>query len=471
VRFNSLAPTKIRWIRFLFLPLLLAALACQTFWGTSEPSPTIADESRLGIISPTLNSLITQSPTLAPTTTTSQSPSATWTLTPTTIFGDKALQKRVFEDLWQAIHVDYLYPDYNGLDWTAVHPEYLSLIESGLSDDDFYSKMEDLIFRLADEHSIFLRPEAAQEEDSEFFGESNYIGIGVLTSLVPERNRLVIIVVFPNSPAEIAGLQTHDSILAVNGVPVVDDNGSQQDLLRGPEGTRIELTIQSPEQEPRFVQITRSRVTGSIPVPSAQITSPGGKRVGYILLPTFSEDLIDEKMKEALRSLLEGNTLQGLVLDVRQNAGGADTVVRNILSLFTRGRLGYYVDRANKKRAFAVGAKDLQGSSKIPIVVLIGPNTASFGEIFAGVLKEKGRAHLIGEPTEGNIEILWAYQFEDGSRAWIARETFRPANNPEENWELTGIIPSQIVPSNWDEFTLETDPALVAALEYFDDLD
>ena len=114
-----------------------------------------------------------------------------------------------------------------------------------------------------------------------------------------------------------------------------------------------------------------------------------------------------------------------------------------------------------------IGA-DINGSSSLPLVVLVGPNTVSFGEIYSGVLRDMGRATVIGELTGGNVELLRGYDFEDGSRAWIAHENFRPRNHPEQDWEATGIIPDVTVASNWDEVTLQTDPAIQAALDFLD---
>ena len=94
--------------------------------------------------------------------------------------------------------------------------------------------------------------------------------------------------------------------------------------------------------------------------------------------------------------------------------------------------------------------------------------TVSFGEIFAGILKDQGRATIIGETTLGNVEVLWGYGFEDGSRAWIAHDRFEPVNNPGADWEHNGIIVDIEAPSEWDEHTTETDPAVEAALIYFD---
>jgi carboxyl-terminal processing protease len=185
-------------------------------------------------------------------------------------------------------------------------------------------------------------------------------------------------------------------------------------------------------------------------------------------VPTFTDDTIDDQVKDALNEMNAANPIDALILDLRQNTGGADTVARNTLSFFTGGVLGHWVNRHNLGRALNVPKVDIHGSSSLPIVILVGPRTVSFGELFAGVLKDSGRAYLIGEPTAGNIELMWGYDFEDGSRAWIARETFRPNNHPDQDWEKTGIIPDLVVSSQWDLVTLDTDPVVQAALQYFE---
>jgi carboxyl-terminal processing protease len=162
-----------------------------------------------------------------------------------------------------------------------------------------------------------------------------------------------------------------------------------------------------------------------------------------------------------------GNPLDGMILDNRMNEGGSDTVLSGTLAYFTHGNLGSFVSR-KEERPFRVQNRDMLGSQKTPLIVLIGESTVSFGEIFAGILQNTGRAYLIGNTTLGNVEILWGYDFEDGSRAWIAHETFRPLHPAEADWETTGIIPDLSIPVNWDEVTLTTDPAVNAALDYFD---
>ncbi|UCH59044.1 MAG: PDZ domain-containing protein [Anaerolineales bacterium] len=458
--------------RTFILILVVATVACQSVNNMNQPGQQVENKSlshsiqRATYTSPPATS--TSTPVPATPTQIPPTPTTPWTATPTAVNGDADLQQSVFKALWGAIQQDYLYTDYNGLDWDQIFLDYSALIQGGLSDPAFYQSMGELVERLADDHSVFLTPMEARDEDAEYSGENDFVGIGILTSFVPERSRITIIVVFPNSPADLAGIQPHDSILAVDGVPIVGEEGVRRSLLRGPEGSSLELTLQTPGEEPRQVTVTRQRVTGPVPIISKELTTLRGKSIGYILLPTFSDQTVGDQFKLVLENFLTNDRVEGLVIDNRQNPGGADTVTRSILGHFIKGNVGYFVDRTVHKRAFNVLGADIHGSYNLPLVVLVGPNTASFGEIFTGILKDSRRAFIIGEPTEGNIELLWRYDFQDGSRAWIARETFRSLQNPDQDWELTGIIPDQIVPSSWDEYTVDTDPAIKAALDYFD---
>jgi carboxyl-terminal processing protease len=459
---------------FAALLLICLTLACQAASLAFSPSKTETLNSAandMPLVTSTATLLRSPTPSLTPTpspTPLPPSPTPSPTPTPTQVVTPSALQLRVFEDLWQTVNDEYLYPDFNGLDWNAVHDEISQRVKAGMTDADFYLAMDEMIFRLGDDHSSFLSPEQVREEDAEFAGENDFVGIGVLTNLVPERERITILAVFPGSPADKAGLLPHDSVLAVDGKPIMDESGFHREYLRGPEGSQVELTVQTPGEAPRQVSLKRQRVTGAVPVPYEVLTSSQGKRIGYVLLATFADDTVDDQLGEALRAMTASGPLDGLILDNRQNGGGADVVARGALSYFTKGVVGSFVNRHNDRRAMNVMGMDINGSSKLPLVVLVGANTVSFGEIYSGVLRDMGRATIIGDLTDGNVELLRGYDFEDGSRAWIANENFQPRNHPEQNWEASGIIPDITIPSNWDEVTLQTDPAVRAALDFLD---
>ncbi len=447
----------------LLIPFIMMGISCQTVNQLWQGTPIIQP-------SPTLTLTITASATTVPTSTltptNSPTPTATITPTPTIVITQSAQQLEIFDELWQIVRDEYLYPDFNGLDWNAIRDDYRSQIEAGMTDDDFYLAMDEMISRLGDDHSVFLNPVEAREEDAIYAGNSDYVGIGVLVSSIPERDRAVILTVFPGSPAFEAGLQPRDSILTVDGEPILDEDGFLRDILRGPEGSQVTLSVQTPGGDPRQEQITRRKISGAVPVPNKVLSSPSGKRIGYILLVTFNDGTIDDQIGKVLNEMTSQSPLDELIIDNRQNSGGADTILRGVLGYFTSGSLGYFISRETE-RPLQVDQLDINGSQQLPLVVLVGPGTASYGEVFSGVLKDVSRAYLIGETTDGNVETLWGYDFDDGSRAWLAHESFRPINHQKDNWEESGIIPDQTVIAGWDEYSLDNDPVVQAALEYF----
>ncbi len=440
----------------------LAPIPTQTATPPEDPVPTATLESSESPTSPapTREATSSESPT-SPAPTREATPTAT--LVPVT--GQDQLE--IFEELWASVNEDYVYPDFNGIDWNAIHTEFRQKVEAGLDTPDFYLAMDEMIFRLGDEHSVYLNPQQVQAEEAEYAGENDYVGIGIWVQHVPERQHSVILVVFPNSPAERAGLKSHDTILSVDGQLLTDDFGAALDLLLGPEGTDVTIRVQTPGQEPREMTITRARITGALPVPYEELTTPQGKRIGYIIIPTFSDSLVDDNVGKALEALTASGPLDGLILDNRLNGGGWDDVMSNTLSYFVSGLVGHFVNRVSQD-PLNVTRRNVGGSADVPLVVLVGPDTVSFGEIFSGVLKDQQRATLIGETTGGNVEILWGYNFKDGSRAWIAHDTFLPIHETDGDWERDGIVVDIEAPSEWDLYTTLTDPAVIAALAHFD---
>ena len=428
---------------FALAALFLISLACSTADLSQLLNPAAAVPTRIPIV------------TAAPT----QPPQAAESL---------ERQLLIFEELWTVVNDDYVYPDFNGVDWQATRLAYQARIEAGMSAEEFYLAMDEMIVMLGDEHSAYLSPEMVAEEDAEFAGEFEYVGFGVYMQAVPERARAVILLVFPNSPAEAAGLKSRDSILLVGGEPVLDENGGIMEAIRGPEGSTAILTVQSPGEEPRDIEISRAALNVSTPVPYEVLTTPAGQRIGYVLVASFADSTVDEALAEALRTMSADEPLDGLIMDNRFNEGGYFDVLSNVLGYFMPdGTVGYFVSRTEQE-AFDVRAEDINGSQNLPLVLMVAEGTVSAGEIMGGILVDFGRAYIIGETTFGNVESLWAYDFDDGSRAWIAHDTFRAANNPDANWEDTGIIPDLVVPVNVDEFALQNDPAVIAALAYFD---
>lgn len=455
---------------FILLPAALIFIACQVFTPIQTPqiSPTVKAENFRPKPSFTPSATPTIYPTRTPTPTAYiPTPTATVaaSLTPTPTAIPLDTQLRIFENLWQIVKDTYVYPDFNGVDWSAVHQDFKAKIQSGLTNEQFYSGISELIFSLGDDHSYFLDPLQVAEQKDEFEGTRDYVGIGVLITSVPDRQRAVILAVTPHGPADIAGLKPRDSILAVDGIPILDEEGYLRDIVRGPEGSEISVTVQAPGDQPHQVHLVRQKITADYPVAYQVITTPDGKRFGYIFLLTFMADTVDEQVASALKDMTTEAPLDGLILDNRMNVGGSSLVFEPALSYFAGGTLGHFIGRTSSK-PLKIRLHDINGSSEVPLVVLVGSGTASFGEIFSGILQDIGRAYIIGTTTNGNVEILWGYDFEDGSELWLANETFQPVNHPQANWEETGIIPDLTVQGEFDQYSFEDDPVILASVQY-----
>jgi C-terminal peptidase prc len=368
-------------------------------------------------------------------------------------------QVRVFDDLVEQIEEVYLYPDFNGVDWAGTVTGYRAKIETGLETEAFYDEMTNLVNELGDEHSHFESPVEVAASEVELSGATDYVGIGVLVKPLPEKDRVTILSVFNDSAAEHGGLKQHDSILAVDGIPIVEGGEAYPHRVRGPECSATVLTVQSPGEAPRQVTFVRYRITDPVPITATLVPTSDGSRIGYIFIPTFFDDTVDGQVRDALDAFGE---LDGLILDNRMNGGGSSTVVEPIMSFFTKGILGHFVSRSFS-RPLSIDPDPIHNSQTVPLVILVGEDTVSFGEIFSGALQDIERAQIVGQTTLGNVETLHGYDFEDGSRIWIAEERFDPLFS-EADWEKDGIVPDSEAFADWDTFTFESDPAVMAAM-------
>ena len=442
-----------RKIFVFILILVLTSFACQAVTNTPTPLPTA------------LPNTITPEPTA----TVEVIPTPTQNSQRSFLQEDLSTKEQlsIFKDLWDVVNEEYLYEDFNGLDWDQTFLDTNLLIEAGLRNVEFYELMYELVYGLGDQHSVFLTPAEVDAEEADYLGESDYGGIGVWVSIIPERDRAVVLLTFKDGPAEKAGIKSHDSILFVGDLPVLTEHDTLSDQIIGTPGTSVTITVQTPGEDPREITLVREKIVATYPVPFETLDSPGKLKIGYLFIPTFSENSIDNQVGEALEEMGE---LDVLIIDNRFNGGGFDNVMGNTISYFVSGIVGHFTNR-NQQEALNIRPKHIFNSQEMPLVVLVGEGTVSFGEISSGILQDQERAYLIGQTTDGNVETLWGYDFKDGSRAWIAHDTFKPINHPEIDWENDGIIPDLTVESDWDFVTLDTDPVILAALEYFDSIE
>jgi carboxyl-terminal processing protease len=190
------------------------------------------------------------------------------------------------------------------------------------------------------------------------------------------------------------------------------------------------------------------------------VPTADGSHVGYLLIPTLLDKSIPGTVRQALEDF---GPLDGLILDNRVNGGGLGSVAQQFLGFFTSGKVGDFASRESTQ-TWDIGAEPINNSQDVPLVVLVGKDTVSYGEIVSGVLQDVGRARIVGQTTLGNVEQLQVYELEGGSKAWLASARFEPKNS-HADWETAGIVPDVEAIADWDSFTFETDPAIAAALD------
>jgi carboxyl-terminal processing protease len=453
--------------RIAFGFLALSLLACNFVTRLVNPAtPTpLPTNTALASLDPTVAPLVpayippecTSAPiaTIAPDLTLAQ---PTVTLEPNEDIS-QGTQLGVFDDLVDVVDDVYVYTDFNGKDWEEIKTRYRSKVEAGLDTETFYREMQAMITELEDEHSYFLSPVEVAQSEAELRGENNYVGVGIYSLPDEDRQTFTVISTFPDSPAEHAGIKPHDKIIAVDGIPLtVDDNTSSR--VRGPQCSAVVLTVQAPNEAPRDLLLIRAPITGNLNIVTKLIPTTDGSKIGYIFIPTFFDETIPPQIEEALNNF---GPLDGLILDVRLNGGGSSSVVDPIFEHFVEGRLGAFVSR-DSSRPLTVDSNPIHNSDTVPLIIIVSEDTVSYGEIFSGVLRDAGRAKIVGETSLGNVEVLHGYDFDDDSQVWIAAETFDSAFSAE-NWELTGIVPDVIAFAEWDTITFETDPSITAALQ------
>lgn len=366
-------------------------------------------------------------------------------------------QLAIFNALWNAVFEKYVDPQFKGLDLEALGDQYEAKILAGLTAENFGILMKRFINELEDGHSHYQTPAEVQQEEDQLANGASFVGIGANFLPLPDGTGSVIYVL-PGSPAEQAGIRPHDHLVGVNGGPLRLPDGTV--ATRGEPGTSVTVQIRRPGGPVFSLTMVRAAITAPAPVDSCLVA---GTRIGYIFLPTFFDNTVAGQVGEALQELMAGGPLSGLIIDNRMNGGGLDSSAKGVLAYFTGGNHGAYVSRV-ANTPFTFTATPIGNSQTVPLVVLVSPSTVSFGEIFSGVLKRSGRATIIGVTTLGNVELLNATKFADGSRVWLAQSTFQPVGLPAGAWEESGIVADITVHGQWHEFTEMDDPALARAI-------
>jgi C-terminal peptidase prc len=366
----------------------------------------------------------------------------------------------VLEAVWTTVRDNYVYTDFRGLNWQAVHDEYKAKIVAATNDEAIYALIAEMINKLGDRHSSFMDPETVAEEEALQNGELTLSGIGVLSQEIDGAVRIVYVI--PGGPADKAGLHTFDIIRAADGTPLTR-NADAPRLIRGPPKTSVTLTIESPGKAPREVTIVRDTVTFSF---HASAKRWPGTNVAVLDMPTFNVFGIANEASDALKALVATGPLDGVIIDLRQNGGGLISELNSLLGLFIDGgNAGYEVTRRGRTEDRIVSGRVLSALKGKPVVVLTSSGSESASERFAAVMQDYKRATILGTTTAGNTETVYPHDMPYGSQLRLAQATYLRTDG-KSSLEDKGVVPEIILDVRWYELPPEQDPQILAAVKH-----
>lgn len=289
--------------------------------------------------------------------------------------------------------------------------------------------------------------------------EGNYEGVGIEVTL--DNSKVKITKVFADTPAKKAGIKVGDYITKVNGESVEGKSLSDVvSLIKNAKNKEVEITITRDNQE-KAIKVTRTTV--DMPYTSSKVYEENGKKIGYLKIEMFSNN-ITKQVKKELESLKKKN-IDKLVIDVRDNPGGYLTQVTEILSLFmTKKDVIYQLQtKNNKEKVYSTSSK---ATYSYPVVVLINENSASASEILASAFKETYNAEIVGVNSYGKGTVQKTGDLNNGD---TIKYTVQKWLTPKGKWiNEKGVTPTKEVKLELKEnetLTEDNDNQLKAAIE------
>ena len=249
-----------------------------------------------------------------------------------------------------------------------------------------------MVSSLNDPYSHYYDPKSYRS----FLDQSNPHLSGIGIDVMPDPLGLRVVDVFPGSPAARAGLSHGDVIVNVNGTSLAGHSADfASRLIRGPAGTRVELTVLRNGSR-RVLRVKRANLV--VPVASGQVVSLHGVKIGNLRLTAFTSGSGAELRSDVEKVLHQG--ARALILDLRENGGGLLEEAVNVGSIFIPdGTIVSTRGRSQPSQVYVAKGGAIRTS--IPMVVLVDHDTASAAEIVTAALKDRGRAEVVGTQTYG----------------------------------------------------------------------
>lgn len=308
---------------------------------------------------------------------------------------------------------------------------------------------------VGDEYTVYYTKEEMDDQYDAAVG--NYVGIGIYMIVNYEEGTIEVVSTMEGSPALEKGIQAGDMITKVNGKELTPDTVADlSNEIKGEEGTTVQLEITRGEEK-IDLEVERKRIEVSH-IKSEMLEN----NIAYIQVLDFDGGTAEE-FKENYEALKKQGATS-LIIDIRSNGGGVVDEAIDMLEMICDKDSTLLIETDKH------GNEEITKSNKnpiidIPVVVLVNETSASASEIFAGALKDNGKATIIGTKTYGKGVIQSLMRLADGSGIKITTEEYCTPNRNKIN--KIGIEPDITVelPEGIEELTRENDTQLKRAIE------
>jgi len=298
-----------------------------------------------------------------------------------------------------------------------------------------------------DPYSSYMSPKIFDEMQTETSGE--FGGLGIEVSM--EAGVVKVISPIDDTPASRAGLKAGDYIVKINDVQVQGKSLSEAvDLMRGPVGSGIELTVRR-RGEKKALTFNIIREVIQVQSVKSEIID---ENIGYIRLTSFNDNSSDQIEKQ-IKKLKKNKNLNSFILDLRNNPGGLLSQAIKISDFFLEN--GEIVSTKSRKKSenrkwFAKKGDITDGKT---LLVLINYGSASASEIVAGALKDHKRAIIVGENSfgKGSVQSIIPLKNRGAIRLTVAKYYLPSGKSISE----VGVRPDIEVNEEGDDFRIKTD--------------
>ena len=324
-----------------------------------------------------------------------------------------------------------------------INKEYVNEINQSESMD---AAIDGLLQSL-DPYSGYMSPKIFDEMQTETSGEFGGLGIEVTM----EAGVVKVISPIDDTPASKAGIKAGDFIVKIENTQVQGKSLSEAvDLMRGPVGSSIELTVRRRgEKKALIFEVTREII--QIKSVKADLLD---QNIGYLRLTSFNENSA-QQIKNEIKKLEKNKKLKAYILDLRNNPGGLLSQAISISDFFldngeivsTKGRKS-----SENRKWFAKEGDIINGKT---LLVLINYGSASASEIVAGALKDHKRAIILGENSygKGSVQSIIPLKNKGAIRLTVAKYYLPSGKSISE----VGVSPDIEINEELDNFEIKTD--------------